>query len=503
MPDQSHQNRISDREDSGTGSGADFAFAEVPCQEFPYQEVATRIRDFQENSCDGPVVDYHDPISLKGKLTELHSNSEPGSWDSIWQAIDFYLSHSVKTSHPQYFNQLWAGHSQPALVGSVFEAVANTSMYTYEVAPVATLIETEMLNRMKAVFGFKGGEAQITTGGSNSNYLALLLALHKKFPELKTRGLQGLPAVSVFVSDDSHYSMDKAMVMAGVGLDSLVRVPVDVNGSMDVAELGRLLKESESSGRVPVSIVGTAGTTVRGAFDPFSEIVDLAKRHQCWFHVDGAWGGAVAFSEHEKRNLKGSELADSLSWDAHKMLGLPLMCSMVFVRESGHFDKVCNLGDTSYIFHTGTDENETRDLGPYSLQCGRRVDTLKLWLEYLFYGVSGFAQRVDNFMALSRYAEERIASEPTLELQSHRWINNICFRSKAASGIDHNEFNKKIREHLYHSGESLVNIAYIQEDLTIRLIICNKDVTQQDIQKFFDNWLQTARLIELEYQQCA
>ena len=208
-------------------------------------------------------------------------------------------------------------------------------------------------------------------------------------------------------------------------------------------------------------------------------------------------------SGREKFNLKGSELADSLSWDAHKMLGLPLMCSIIFVRDSGNFDRVCNLGDTSYIFHSETDGTETRDLGPYSLQCGRRVDILKLWLEYLFYGEEGFEQRIDRFMALSQYAEDRIKSEPTLELQSHRWINNICFRSKAVPGIDCNQFNKKVREHLYQSGESLVNIAYIHNDLTIRLIICNKDVTQDDIQQFFDNWLRAARVIESEYQQCA
>ena len=471
--------------------------------QFPHEELALRVDKYQAAGLRGPVVDYQDPVALKAKLADLHSKSDAGSWESIWEAVDFYLSHSVKTSHPQYFNQLWAGQSQPAMVGSVIEALANTSMYTYEVAPVATLIETEMLRRLKSLYGFEEGEAQITTGGSNSNYLALLLALHRKFPELKSKGLQGLPKVSVFVSDDSHYSLDKAMVMAGIGLDSLVRVPVDENGSMQIHELSRLLSVSEANDRVPVCIVGTAGTTVRGAFDDFKLIANLAKEHQCWFHIDGAWGGAVALSGREKFNLKGSGLADSLSWDAHKMLGLPLMCSMIFVRDSGNFDRVCNLGDTSYIFHSETDGTETRDLGPYSLQCGRRVDILKLWLEYLFYGEEGFEQRIDRFMALSQYAEDRIKSEPTLELQSHRWINNICFRSKAVPGIDCNQFNKKVREHLYQSGESLVNIAYIHNDLTIRLIICNKDVTQDDIQQFFDNWLRAARVIESEYQQCA
>ena len=161
---------------------------------------------------------------------------------------------------------------------------------------------------------------------------------------------------------------------------------------------------------------------------------------------------------------------------------------------------MCNLGDTSYIFHAGTDEQETRDLGPYSLQCGRRVDILKLWLEFIYYGREGLRSRIDTFMSLSRHAEDIIANEPSLELQAPRWINNICFRTKTPPGVDAEEFNRQIRNRLYHSGESLVNVAYINDDLTIRLIICNKDVTEKDIDQFFKSWLHAARTVESECQ---
>ena len=176
------------------------------------------------------------------------------------------------------------------------------------------------------------------------------------------------------------------------------------------------------------------------------------------------------------------------------------MCSMLFVRDAGGFDQVCNLGDTSYIFHSGADR---QDLGPYSLQCGRRVDMLKMWLEYAFYGKKGFEQRIDKFMQLATLAEDRINHERTLELQSHRWINNICFRSIPDNGIDIGMFNKRIREKLKQTGSSLVNIAYLGHELTVRLIITNKDVTESDIEQFFDNWLEAAAAVQQELQQCA
>jgi len=466
----------------------------------PYAKLATIMEAYSADRLQGKVVDYRDFASLKEELGAMQLEEGSQSWDSIWKSVESYLSYSVKTAHPQYFNQLWAGQSEPAMVGSMIESLANTSMYTYEVAPVATLIENEVLDRFRKVFGFEEGEAQITTGGSNSNYLALLLALHKKFPDIKADGLQSLPRVAVFVSEEAHYSMDKAMVMAGIGLNSLVKVPVDNSGAMRTDELERLIQQSVADGRVPISIIGTAGTTVRGAFDDFSRIALIAQANDCWFHIDGAWGGALAFSKQQNHLLGGSSFANSMSWDGHKMLGVPLMCGVLFVREAGNFDRVCNLGDTSYIFHDGA---ERQDLGPYSLQCGRRVDVFKMWLEYLFYGNKGFESRIDHFMHLSKLAEERIETEPTLELQTSRWINNICFRSVVGSGVDANAFNKSVREKLYQSGDSLVNIAYLKDDLTIRLIITNKDVTEQDISTFFDNWLRTAELVKKELKQCA
>lgn len=462
----------------------------------PYAALVDILERYSLQRAQGKVVDYVPYARLRDSLRSLPVTEGAESWDSIWTVVESYLSHSVKTAHPQYFNQLWAGQSAPALVGSVVEAIANTSMYTYEVAPAATLIENEVLERFKRVFGFAEGEAQVTTGGSNSNYLALLLALHQRFPEIKQKGVSHLPPLAVFVSDQAHYSIDKAMVMAGLGLDSLIKVPSDATGRINLAELENRLVSCVSDGRVPVSIIGTAGTTVRGAFDDFNALAKLSSKFACWFHIDGAWGGAVAFSSTERKWLNGSERADSLSWDGHKMLGVPLMCSVLFVRQTGHFDRVCNLGDASYIFHDGA---ERQDLGPYSLQCGRRVDMFKMWLEYIFYGEQGFEDRIDRFMSLSAIAEARIEAESSLELQSKRWINNICFRSTPSIEVDLTEFNKRVREKLYHSGDSLVNIAYLDGEVTVRLIICNKDIGEADVSRFFDNWLAMAQATEKEF----
>ncbi len=465
-----------------------------------FSELAAVLGGYASARTTGKVVEHLDYAALKSKLKALDIQVGSQSWDSVWTTVHAYLDNSVKTAHPQYFNQLWAGQSEPALVGSIIEAIANTSMYTYEVAPVATIIENEMLSVFKRIFGFESGDAQVTSGGSNSNYVALLLALHRKFPDLKQSGLYGLPKCAVFVSSEAHYSMDKASVMSGIGLDSLYKIPTDDRGVMRTDELQKQIQACIDEGRVPVSIIGTAGTTVRGVFDDFESLAKIAKKYDCWLHVDGAWGGAVAFSSEQRRFLQGFDKADSMTWDAHKMLGVPLMCGVLFTRDTGGFDQVCNLGDTSYIFH---DSEDRQDLGPYSLQCGRRVDMLKMWLEYIYYGQEGLEARIDHFMHLSAIAEKRIKAEPSLELQTERWINNICFRSTVCEDGDLNSFNKAVRQRLYTTGSSFVNIAYLNDDLTIRLIITNKDVTEADIHKFFDLWLAAAAETNKEMMQCA
>ena len=471
-------------------------------QQSPYRELAHLMSEYRQRLREGQVVDSQSYDELRAKLDSIKTGAGDESWSVVWDMVDHYLDDSVKTAHPLYFNQLWAGQSEPALIGGVIELMANTSMYTFEVAPMATVVENEMRAVFARQLGMSDWESQVTSGGSNSNFLALLLALHKRFPNFKQTGLQQGEQPRVYVSEDAHYSSDKAVMMAGLGLNSLVKVPVDQRGAMDVKALKELIHADQQSGFTPCLIVATAGTTVKGAFDPYNELADVAEQQACWLHIDGAWGGAITYASDASQYLDGSTRADSFSWDAHKMLGVPLMCSLIFVRQPGAMNQAFNLGDTSYIFH---DDNLSHDLGPSSLQCGRRVDMLKMWLEYLFYGNEGFRNRIDHFLKLSEWAEQRVEKESDLELQSERWINNICFRSKPAGLHDEeqlNTFNKTVRDRLKAAGSTFVNQAYLGDALTIRLVIANKDVTAADITRFFDLWVTEAQKLEKEWNAC-
>jgi glutamate/tyrosine decarboxylase-like PLP-dependent enzyme len=406
--------------------------------------------------------------------------------DALMPLIESYLQYSVRTGHPQFHNQLWSGFSLPGFLGDVVTGVTNTSSYTYEVAPVATLMEVKLIERMNSYLGFDGGEGTFCPGGSYANMLGLLCARDRAFPEAKRRGVTKFGRQPVlFVSDQAHYSFEKATNLLGIGIENLVEVRSDDRGRMDPGALEQEIERSKQQGGAPFFVGATAGTTVRGAFDPLPEISEICRSHGLWLHVDGAWGGSVVLSEQRRHLLQGIERADSFTWDAHKMMGASLTCSAFLTRQSGILAQTCSTGgsDPAYLFHESYDSS--LDLGRKSLQCGRRVDVLKLWLIWKHFGDEGLAARVDRLFDLAQYATDLVQRNPRLEMMAPLESLNVCFRYVPEDGSDPNTFNVELREKMRTRGKALVNFAHLGNDVAIRLVLSNPELTEADLERFF------------------
>ena len=291
------------------------------------------IQHLEENSAsETPVVNYHNPELLRAKL-DLSMPEEGVSVDEFLSLLETYLTYSVRTGHKQFFNQLFSGFSLPGFLSDIFTSLTNTSMATYELAPLATLIEQELIQEINSLIGFNDGEGSFVTGGSNANLIAMLCARNKAFPKIKNQGIQS-NNLTVFISDQAHYSFLKAANLLGIGQDNVIKVETDSYGRMIPQKLDTAIQDLES-GKKPFFVGATAGTTVIGAFDPFIDIYESVRKHNLWLHIDGSWGGAVLLSNKYKHLLTGSELADSFSWDFHKTMGLPLICSALLVKCKG------------------------------------------------------------------------------------------------------------------------------------------------------------------------
>ncbi|PZD71201.1 L-2,4-diaminobutyrate decarboxylase [Acaryochloris thomasi RCC1774] len=437
-----------------------------------------------------------EPAELEQQLS-LELPAVGTSLEHLHAEISNYLSYAVKTAHPTYFNQLWGGFNAAGFMGEILTSATNTSMYTYEVAPAATLIENALIAKMGSFVGFSEPEGQFTTGGSNGNLMAVAIATHKALPSAKQIGMLGAPPLIAFVSAEAHYSFVKAAQLLGLGARQVWKVPVDENGAMIVTELEALIAKAHAQGAQPFFVVGTAGTTVRGVFDPFTEIAAVAQRENLWFHIDGSWGGGVLLSASHRHLMAGAELADSVVWDAHKMMGLSLVCSVLLVKHRGLMQDTFTASDTEYLFHAG--DEDPVDLGLSTMHCGRRVDAVKLWLAWKHLGDRGWEALIDRYFELAAYAESIIDAHPSLRLVTPRVSLNLCFQYIPKEPQQcANDLTLRIRAALLEQRIAMVNYAELDGSTVFRLVICNNQTSSEDLETFFEALVATAQTLEQE-----
>ena len=459
-----------------------------------FEQLMTVVQNYYTSRRSGKFLEYKSPVEL-GQILELDKSAEPGDWQEIFQWIEKYFAYSIKSHHPSFVNRMWVGANLPSIVGEIVAAVSNTSACTYESAPVSTLMEKYMISQLLDLVGFVNGEGQMTTGSSNANMIAMMAARNISNPAVKKAGLFGQQELFAFVGANAHYSMDKAANILGIGIDHLIKVPHNVRGEMKMGELERAMNQVKANGGIPFFVAATAGTTVRGSYDSIEQLLKVREKYHFWLHVDGAWGGAAVMSKKlRKKYLKGLEHADSFTCDFHKMLGASLMCNVLLINNRIHtLGTVLAAGDGSYLFRDEHD-NEVDDFGTVSLQCGRRVDSLKWFLDWKFFGREGFGKRIEGYHELCEFAEEWIEQSEELEMVVPRTSFNVCFRFRVTEG-ESNSFNLALRTRLYQEGTSLVGIAYIEGDLFMRLLITNPAADRSDIESFFQSLIEKGRII--------
>ncbi|KAI4627477.1 uncharacterized protein J4E87_004040 [Alternaria ethzedia] len=344
------------------------------------------------------LVEHHPPKKLESILKEeLEINDGKTGKDGLVKLVESILKYSVNTWDQGFLDKLYASTNAVGVVSELVLAVLNTNSHVYQVSPVLTLVEKRTTKYLATLFGLltstSGGISQ--PGGSASNSSAIVIARNTLYPETKTDG-NGSHKFTIFTSAHGHYSVEKAANLFGLGSKNVIAVPVDDRGCMIPSEFERCVKESKDRGETPFFLNATAGTTVQGSFDPFPALSKICKEQNLWFHIDGSWGGSVVFNEkYRESRLNGAELADSIAINPHKMLGVPMTCSFLLARDMNTFYRALTL-PAGYLFHNapGTDAADIYDLADLTPQCGRRADSLKMFLALQYYGPQHFSDLV-------------------------------------------------------------------------------------------------------------
>jgi sulfinoalanine decarboxylase len=388
-----------------------------------------------ETDKHSPVVKLASPDEIRQAI-DLSINDQGRCHNDLTTQVAKILEYSVNTSSPHFHNQLFAGCTPEAITGEFLTAATNVSMYTYEVAPVFSVMEQQVFAKMFSQLGWSEQEVHdgiFCPGGSMSNMYGMNLArfslCRRLGIDVKRQGMAAVPRLAAFYSEQGHYSIQKAAAFLGIGMDNVIAVKADEYGRMVPAALETAVEEAIARGQTPFFIQATAATTVLGGFDLFNEVCDIAEKHNIWVHVDGAWGASIVLSPQHRHLMAGVERCDSVSWNPHKMMGVPLQCSAFLCRHDDTLMPAHAYG-AKYLFQKDKLNTEL-DTGDKSVQCGRKVDVMKLWLSWAHYGDEGYRCHVDNFMARAQYLASQVIARPHFQLVTpdvgEHTASNVCF----------------------------------------------------------------------------
>lgn len=322
------------------------------------------------------------------------------------------------------------------------------------------------------------------------------MARHQRYPDCKSRGMQGVPTLRLYTSEHAHYSIKKGAFFLGFGTDNLVTIPCDQQGRMRADALEAAIQADKAKDFVPLLVNATAGTTVVGAFDPFQEIADVCRRQNVWFHIDGCLGACALVSPKLRGLLAGAEFADSLAWNPHKGMGIPLQCSAVFTRHDGLMSDAHCAG-ARYLFQQDKFYDVSFDTGDKSIQCGRKTDILKLWLAWQGLGEQGFATYVEHRFHLAQVLGERVRQREGFELVFEPSCYNVCFwyvppclrgeeRTKAWWERLH-KVAPAIKESMVHQGALMIGYQPLVGKVNFfRMVTTQTENTSEDMDKVLD-----------------
>tara|TARA_B100000809_G_scaffold121910_1_gene120037 strand:- start:6873 stop:8261 length:1389 start_codon:yes stop_codon:yes gene_type:complete len=420
-----------------------------------------------------PVSEFVSSENLFETL-DLGLSDSPIDEDQFVKVLEDLVLKTPKTSTNAFFNQLFGGRNSKAVLGDLLAVMLNNSMYTYKAAGPQIGVEKIILDKVCEIIGWdKNSGGTFATGGSMTNFMSMLMARDYANSSIRSEGMvhQNL---TVYTSVESHYSTPKNAAFSGIGRDNVRNIPTDQEGRIDAEELKFKIEEDIALGKTPALVNLTAGTTVLGAFDPVEEIALICKEYDIWLHIDGAYCGSVLFSKKYKHLIKGVELSDSFSFNAHKMIGTPLTCSLIMVKDKMHLHDSFN-NEASYLYQTDHDDF---NLGKTSLQCGRRNDALKFWTLWKSVGTKGLEKIVDKQFELADVARNYIKDNPDYISYGIEDSISVCFNYKGIPA-------QKICAKLYEESKLLVGYGTFRENEFIRFVTINAQNSPEDILNFF------------------
>jgi aromatic-L-amino-acid/L-tryptophan decarboxylase len=396
-----------------------------------------RILRHLESLPSQPSADTEGGVALARSLAESLPREGRPYEELLDLLFERVIPKSFNTAGPGYLAYIPGGGLPHSAVADLIADATNRYVGVFAAAPGLAQLEGNVVRWFCEIVGYPGTAGGIlTSGGSLSNFSALVTARRERLPENFLSG-------TIYVSDQTHHSIQKAAMLAGFPPGNVREIASEESFCIRLDELERAIAADRKSGMTPFAIVGNAGTTNTGAVDDLSALADLAKNEHLWLHVDGAYGGFFVLTDRGGRRMAGIERADSIALDPHKSLFLPYGTGSLLVRDAGSLKRAHELW-AEYLPPL-QEEADLPDFHLLSPELSRDWRGLRVWLPIKMHGIEPFRRNLDEKLDLTEWATEELRKIPGIEILAEPQLSIVAFRL-ARPGLGVGELNALNRE---------------------------------------------------------
>jgi len=465
------------------GALGDFSDEELRAE---LHRVASWIASYRETLEERPIVPAIAPGEIAAKFP-MRAPEHGATMDEIMREVDALIMPGiVHWSHPAFLGYFGSTGNGPALLGEMIAAALNVSAMTWRTSPAATELEGVVLAWIRELIGLPSAFMGFVYDTASIALMhALGAAREVAGSAIRERGLAGrgaeVRAMRVYASDQAHSSVEKAMIVLGLGEQNVVRVRSDEQFRMDVRALEHAIASDEAGGLQPMAVVATVGTTSTASIDPVTEIAVVCRAHGMWLHVDAAYGGALAMLPERRDVMAGAELADSVVVNGHKWLFVPLDFSALFTRRPDVLHSVFSL--TPEYLRGDAAAAGAINYMDYGIQLGRRFRALKAWMAMRAFGREGMKSRIREHCRLACLFAEWVGRERYYSIVAPVTMAVVCFRFEPL-GFDAEQsdaLNERLIEAVNAGGDAYLTHTTLRGRRAMRIGVGNILTTERHV----------------------
>jgi len=447
-------------------------------------QVIDWVADYLENIEQYPVKSQVNPGDIATTLPMLPPEQGEPFEQLLSDVEEKILPGITHWQHPNFHAYFNANGSYASILAELITAAIGAQCMIWETSPAAAELEERVMEWLINMSGLSQNWDGVIQDTASTGTLVSILTAREKITRfnINNRGFSN-EKLRIYCSGQTHSSIDKSVKIAGIGLDNLVKIPVDDQMALLPHLLEEAIKSDLALGKIPCCIITTLGTTGTTAMDPLEAIADIAIKYSVWHHVDAAYAGAAFILPEYRHFLKGIEKADTYLFNPHKWMFTNFDCTAYFVKDKEALIQTFEILPEYLKTNTRGKVNDYRDWG---IPLGRRFRALKLWFVIREYGTSGIRIKIKEHIALAAWLEQRVIYHPDFEMVVDRVLSLVVFRCVKYADLEkNNALNAHILTAVNASGKAYITHTKVNHQYALRVVTGQTNIQKHHVEKLW------------------